>query len=267
MAPATPLTKHQIRANKARHRALKHQIQRAQRKAVDVGCVIHGNTYDWCYVDRLYSMVTRNLSVPVTLHVWTEHDRSVPPQYVKHCLEDWPGIAGPKKGWWYKMQMFDPRHHSGDLLYFDLDVVICNGIDWIMDHDTERFWTLRDFRYLQSPGFMRMNSSLMWWNVERMSHVWNRFLEVTPTVAQGRYHGDQDFLQEVIDHEQRRFFPDANFQSWRWSAWQGGMDFRERRYRAPGQPAQIKPGVSVLVFHGHPKPHEVNDPVVRQFWC
>lgn len=237
-----------------------------KRDHIDVACVIHGGAYDWCYVDRLYNMVTRNLSVPVTFHVWTEHDRLVPPQYVKHCLIDWPGISGPKKSWWYKMQMFDPQHHVGDLLYFDLDVVICNGLDWVLAHDTRYFWTLRDFRYLQTPSYNRMNSSMMWWNVSRMSQVWQRFEDMTPVVAQSRYHGDQDFLQEVIGADQLRFWPNSHFQSWRWSAWQGGMDFQTRRYRAPGQPGQIQPGVSVMVFHGHPKPHELKDPIVTQFW-
>lgn len=266
MAQSTALSKQEMRDAKARHRAQKHRPASVRRHGVHVGCVIHGKSYDWIYVERLRNMVSRNLSVPVTMHVWTEHDRSVSPCYVKHCLEEWPGISGPKQSWWYKMQMFDAKHFDGDLLYFDLDVVICNDLNWVLQYDTERFWTLRDFRYLQHDTHNRMNSSMMWWNVPRHQQVWEKFMHMTPSSAQQRYHGDQDFLQEAIDAQQRRFFPDGQIQSWRWSAWDGGMDFRTRRHRAPGTGTQINPGVSVLVFHGRPKPHEIRDPIIQQFW-
>lgn len=266
MAQSAAITKQQQREAKARHRAQKHAAPLPRRVSLDVGCVIHGDVYDWCYVDRLYSMVSRNLSIPVTLHVWTEHDRSVPPQYVKHCLEEWPGIRGPKKSWWYKMQMFNSNHFAGDLLYFDLDVIICGDISWVMDLPTSRFWALRDFRHLQRPT-SRVNSSMMWWNTTQFQWVWERFQTVGAGAAAQRWHGDQDFIQNEITGENLHLIPDGHAQSWRWSAWQGGMDWGTRRYRAPGTGTEIGAGVSVLVFHGHPKPHEIRDPVIAQLWC
>jgi len=233
---------------------------------VDVGCVIHGTGYDWCYVDTLLSMVQRNLSLPVTLHVWTEHDRSVPPHMIKHCLTEWPGLRGPKKSWWYKMQMFDPQHFQGDLLYFDLDVVICNDINWILDTDPAYFWTLRDFRRLQNPGYARMNSSVMWWNTQKFGWVWDRFQYLGAEEAARRYHGDQDFLQDTIVAE-RRWLPDSSVASWRWQIAEGGWNFQLRRPKQPGTGARIDPETSILVFHGHPKPHAVTDPLIKQLWC
>jgi hypothetical protein len=82
--------------------------QAAMTGTIDVACVIHGTKYDWCYVERLFNMVTRHSTRPIRFHVFTESDRSVPDYMVKHVLHDWPGIAGPKKSWWYKMQMFEP---------------------------------------------------------------------------------------------------------------------------------------------------------------
>lgn len=73
-------------------------------------CVIHGNLYDWIYVERLYNMLKANCSREIILHVFTESGRSVPAPYVKHELQEWPGIAGPKKSWWYKMQMFNSKN-------------------------------------------------------------------------------------------------------------------------------------------------------------
>jgi hypothetical protein len=124
---------------------------------IDCACVIHGSGYDWQYVEKLYNMLSRNLSAEVRLHVYTEHDRSVPPHMVKHILEDW-GISGPKRSWWYKMQLFNPAHFTGNLLYFDLDVVIANQLNWVRELSTDYLWTIRDFRYLQRRDTVTMNS-------------------------------------------------------------------------------------------------------------
>jgi len=57
---------------------------------------------------------------------------------IKHVLTEWPGVAGPKRSWWYKMQLFNNEHHQGDLLYFDLDTVIVRDISWIARLPTEK---------------------------------------------------------------------------------------------------------------------------------
>ena len=46
---------------------------------IDCACVIHGDVYSWKYVDVLYSMLSRNLSRPIRMHVYTEQHLEVPP--------------------------------------------------------------------------------------------------------------------------------------------------------------------------------------------
>jgi hypothetical protein len=233
---------------------------------IDCACVIHSSGYDWTYVEKLYNMLTRNLSTAVRMHVYTEHDRSVPPHMVKHILEDWPGIKGPKRSWWYKMQMFNPEHHQGNLLYFDLDCVIVRGIDWITELSTEKFWTIKDFKYLQNPNFSGMNSSVMWWNVNRFAHVWDTFKTQNLSATVKKYHGDQDYLNEVIGKD-RRYFDPRLIESYRWQAKDGGYNFTHRKANQPGAGTVITGDTTVLVFHGQPKPHEVNDPLIQQLWA
>jgi hypothetical protein len=232
---------------------------------INCACVIHGSRYNWTYVERLYNMLSRQISVGINFHVYTEHDRSVPPHMIKHCLEDWPGVQGPKKSWWHKMQLFNPEHFSGNLLYLDLDVVLFNSLNWVTQSNPDYFWTIRDFRHLQHPC-SKMNSSMMWWNVEKFSYVWHEFNRESREQIIKRYHGDQDYLDIAIQHQNKRFWPDQHFQSWRWQCQEGGYDFPRRRHRAPGTPAQVNPDASVIVFHGQPKPHEVNDPIVEAHW-
>ena len=233
----------------------------------DCACVIHGTGYDWTYVERLYNMLSLNLSGGIRFHVYTEADRPVPPHMIKHELKEWPGVSGPKKSWWYKMQLFDTRHHVGNLLYFDLDCVIIGDLQWLVDLPTQHFWSIRDFRYLQRQGHSGMNSSVMWWNTKQYAHVWDNFdrLDIDQTVR--RYPGDQDYLGAVIPNTELRYFDNQHLQSWRWQVAEGGYDFASRKPRQPGAVAQIDPSASILVFHGRPKPHECTaDPVIQRFW-
>jgi hypothetical protein len=233
----------------------------------DCACVIHGTGYEWIYVEKLYNMLKRNLPQGIRFHVYTEHDRPVPSHMIKHALKDWPGIGGPKRSWWYKMQLFNPEHHSGNLLYFDLDCVIISDLEWIPVLSTECFWTIRDFRYLQRQSYAGMNSSVMWWNVEKYAHVWHEFdkQDINRIVIQ--YPGDQDYLGAVIDPTQRRYFDPRHVQSWRWEVADGGYDFAGRKPKKPGSGAHIGDDVSILVFHGRPKPHECTAyPVIAGHW-
>lgn len=263
MVDPAPLTKEQKREAKAARQRRSGELPRV----VDVGCVIHGRVYDWCYVERLYNMVKRNLPTDMRFHVWTEHDRSVPPHMIKHCLEEWPGIVGPKQSWWYKLQMFDPQHHAGDLLYFDLDVVIVRDLSWIVQELTDKFWCLRDFRFLQNSRLQHnINSSIMWWNVPAWQSVWQEFTQ-RPALEWIRiYHGDQDLINASVPPARRQFFDQTRVASWRWQAHDGGWDFDRRCPRSPGTGTVLENGVSVLVFHGKPKPHQIDDAIVAQYW-
>jgi len=245
---------------------MKYKSDHGQRDHVDVACVIHGTAYDWIYVERLYNMVQRNLSLPVRFHVYTEHDRSVPPHMIKHCLENWENMTGPRKSWWHKLQLFNPEHFAGDLLYFDLDVVIVNDIQWIVSGSTDCFWGLRDFRYLQRAATNTINSSVMWFNVERFRALWQRLQTENIQEIARRMPGDQDYITRCLDINQVRFLPQNRIISWRWQALDGGYDFSIRRHRTPGRGTEIPNDASVLVFHGRPKPHQISDPLIRELW-
>lgn len=245
---------------KARLKALKES-------PIDCACVIHGTAYDWIYVDKLYSMLSRNFSQPLRLHVWTEASRPVPEPYIKHSLTDWPGIAGPRKSWWYKLQMFDPTHFQGRLLYFDLDVVIMSNLDWMLELDIEYFWAIRDFRHHFRGVWWSVNSSIMIWDTGRLAYVWQDFCTHNIQAITRQHAGDQDYLNRVIDNKVRRYLDSNKVRSWRWEIKDGGMDFKRRTYRRPDAGSIVPPDTAVMVFHGQPKPHELQDQVIVQNWC
>jgi hypothetical protein len=232
---------------------------------IDCACVIHGDAYDWTYVERLHSMLSRHLTPTVRLHVYTETSRAVPDTYIKHGLKDW-GISGPKRSWWYKMQLFNPEYHSGPLLYFDLDTVIVANIDWIWQNDPSCFWAVQDFKYLWRPGQTVINTSIMWWDTKKFSQVYEEFSKADLKQITKKYHGDQDYVDEIISVRQRRYFAIDRVKSWRWQCLNGGYNFKQRTYFEPNSGTTIPHKTSVLIFHGNPKPKNVQDPVIVEHW-
>ena len=237
-----------------------------QRSIVDCACVIHGDAYNWNYVDTLLSMLSRNLSYEIRMHVYTEDHRTVPSHMIKHVLTEWPGIKGSKKSWWYKMQLFDPAQYTGQLLYLDLDTVIVNNLDWIIKLNPECFWTIKDFKKLWDPKFQGINSSVMYWNTEKFAKIWEEFSKQDIPRLCAKYHGDQNYLSKVLKPNQRRFFPEKQALSWRWQALDGGMDPYKRTYYHPGLGTQFGPETSLLIFHGQPKPDQVQDHIIKSYW-
>jgi len=184
---------------------------------------------------------------------------------IKHCLTSW-GDLGNKRNWWYKMQLFNTEHHSGPLLYFDLDTVILQNIDWVVQSPLEYFWAIRDFKYLWKPTHYGINSSIMWWDTSKFGHVWSEFNQRDFKSILRKYHGDQDFITDAILQSERRLLDYNRIKSWRWQAFNGGYDFIGKTHHVPSAGTQIDSYTSVLVFHGHPKPDKISDLAITQHW-
>ena len=242
------------------------KIAADQTGSIDCACVIHGNGYDWIYVDRLYSMLTRHFTKGIRLHVYTEQSRSVPDHMIKHALNEWPGLSGRRRSWWYKMQLFNPDHYAGQLLYLDLDTVIVNNLDWILELDTRYFWSIRDFQSLWKPQFQGINSSLMYWNTVSFAKIWEDFSIQDINQIRKKYNGDQDYISDVLSATKRKFVDNTRVVSWRWQALDGGMNFQKRTHKIPGKGTEFDAKTSLLIFHGNPKPDQVTDPVVQSHW-
>lgn len=232
---------------------------------IDCACVIHGDAYSWTYVERLYNMLSRHITPGIRLHVYTEADRPVPAPMIKHALTDW-SISGPRRAWWYKMQLFNPEHHAGPLLYFDLDTVIVRNIDWIWQQPLRYFWAVRDFKYLWRPQDYRVNSSIMWWDTQRFESVWRAFQREDLRKIMSRNHGDQDYISNAVAESDRRLFDVERVVSWRWQCKDGGYNFSRKCYKTPGVGTRLNHRNSVIVFHGQPKPADLQDSIISAHW-
>jgi hypothetical protein len=200
------------------------------------------------------------------MHVWTEKEREVPDWVIKHDLVTWPGVDGPRKAWWYKLQMFDLRHCQDPLLYLDLDTVIVQNIDWVWQLDLRYFWTVMDFRRLWKPAQQRINSSMMLWNPRLYNWIWDDFCQQNRAEVFRNMPGDQDYLDRVIPRSHLRFFDQDSIKSWRWQIHDGGINLTTKKPVAPGSGAMMDAATAVVVFHGRPKPHQIQDSWLHQHW-
>lgn len=170
------------------------------------------------------------------------------------------------KGWWYKPYFFNPNFElQGNLLYLDLDVVICDSLDKFFSYKPDSFCIIRDFNRHQRPNWDRMNSSVFRITTGQQAHVYEKFIE-NPHGAR-RFHGDQDWIYNQVKSK-FHYWPDEWVQSYKWEM-RGKPEMTKlngkRNFKEIGEPT-VLPETSIAVFHGDPNPSECRDPWVIENW-
>ena len=192
-----------------------------------VWCVCLGDKYPSDYVYRLKNMVERHLTIPHEFKCVTDRDIDgvdcVPP------LTDWP------PSWWHKLTLFEMA--TGPSIYFDLDVVIVDSINYLENYANE---TLSAPANWGQSGHGGVQSSVMAW-----SGRWNKPFHVFDYDKDSkRLWGDQEFLTELVGDA---FVKIPYVCSYKYHC----------RARLPED-------ASVVCFHGKPDYPEVKDGWVRE---
>lgn len=229
---------------------------------ISVLCVRFGNRYGKEYVERLRNMVARHLTVPYEFYCLTDD---------QHSIEGVTSIYQPnaqyQKGWWHKVHMFDARLPlRGRILYFDLDVVIHNNIDKLAKIYPTEFMGIHDFNRKFYASWKYLNSSVMAWNHGTQHHIWEKFKE-NPKEAQ-KLQGDQDWIWKLCQN-QIKFWPKEWIQSYKWeirSREELVMLNGKRQFKEADHTVEVHPDCCVTVFHGDPKPQDVQDKFVVDNW-
>lgn len=162
------------------------------------------------------------------------------------------------KGWWAKIELFRPDIKE-DLLYFDLDTVITGDIREILAFRSRQIVMLTDF---WRPA--NLMSSIMFIPHAAKAAVWSAFFR------QPRYYinhckkpdcwGDQGFLQLVLGNTSRwqDVFPDW-FVSYKTHVVKYGESPWANKRHSIGD-GSLPADARVVVFHGNPRPRQVNEP-------
>jgi len=220
---------------------------------VNIVCVYWGNKYSIDYVNKLYSMVKRNLSMPFKFICYTNH----PSLKIIDDIETRKLPFNQYDGWWNKLTLFS---HEADLqgtcLYFDLDVVILDNIDdMALFGKEDTFGIINDF----NPNSKSFNSSIMKFNNITAEHIWKSFKNDETSMS--RNQGDQQVIS-LIMHESPhlKIMPDDWTFSYKW------YDREKPRIHQTEWSFSRRPLAKVAVFHGKPNPHESKQKWVEDNW-
>ena len=222
----------------------------------NVVCLYWGNKYKVEYVNILYNMTQRHLTVPHKFIIYTDHVKM-------HKIVKGDNVEVRKvpfhdyQGWWNKLTLFSPEANlEGDSLYFDLDVVITDNIDNFFTHEKDtKVVLMRDF----NPTTKGFNSSIMRFNNKYHSVIWEQYLKRRTEFNSS--HGDQEIISSLIkSHTDTISFPDEWTQSYKW------LNRKGDRYHISKQTYEQDPNAKVCVFHGNPNPAESTQEWVKELW-
>jgi hypothetical protein len=135
-------------------------------------CLKHGIKYGPEYVNTLYKMVKRNLTIPFEMVCLTDDPKGIDPG-IK--ILDLPSNL---EGWWCKPYMFSADLPiKGNILYMDLDVVIAGNLDKLFTFQPNNWCVIRDFTKVMRPQWKGYNSSVIRFKTGQLDHVWTRFIK------------------------------------------------------------------------------------------
>lgn len=158
---------------------------------INIACVYKDQKYSEDWVDRLYRGVERNITVDFNFHCISNRQtkyNTIPLQL-------------DSDGYWNKVELFRKDQFDGPVLYFDLDVVICNDITPMIKSctDSKLYMAEEPYRSIH-------NSSVMLWNQD-YSNLYDNYVsnqadvvkEYQDITRQGAL-GDQAYISENIEH-------------------------------------------------------------------
>jgi len=226
---------------------------------MNFACVFYGNKYKPIYVQNLYNMVNRHLTIPHKFICFTDHVKLN--KIIKGDIEFRPFKRHDFQGWFNKLQLFSPESElNGETLYTDLDIVILDNINCFADHGGQnKFVGMNDF----NPATKIFNSSIMKFNNNVCSDmIWNEYMKNRNYYK--KHPGDQNIISEIVLKDKNlknvNRFPDEWTQSYKW------YDRKGERYHKSKWTFEKAPTTKIAVFHGQPNPHESDQNWVKNNW-
>lgn len=213
----------------------------------NVICIKWGNKFGAEYVNRLYKMVQKNLSIPHRFVCFTDNSegllegievRELPP------YSDNPHIGD--KGW-RKLSLFNEQLADlrGIALFLDLDIVIRQSLDPFFEVEGD-FIICKDWDF---PNDIIGNSSVFRFEVGKHPDVLENFYKLGNEIRND-YKNEQAFLSYEMHRKGiLKYWDSAWCVSFKRSCLQ---PFPMNFFKMPNDPIEAK----IIVFHGRPTPEQ-----------
>ena len=214
---------------------------------VNIICMKWGNKFPANYVNRLYGMVERNLSLPFRFVCFTEDDNNIRNEVEIQPLPelDLPANA-PERGW-RKLTVFKENFGglSGKTLFLDLDVVIVDSLDKFFTYPGD-FLIAHDKK---NPKKIEGNSSVFRFEIGQYSQILSYFETNAEQVKQEVRHEQAYLSREIHKLGKLEYWPDEWVPSFKYRCCPSWL---KSWLQAPF----IPDGAKIILFHGLPNPPE-----------
>ena len=165
-----------------------------------------GDKFPAEYVNRLYGMVSRNLSMPFRFVCFTENSDNIRQEVEIQPLPelDLPANA-PERGW-RKLTVFRENFGglTGKTLFLDLDVVIVGNLDDFFTHPGE-FLIAHDKK---RPAKIEGNSSVFRFEIGKYPKILSYFEKNSEQVKQEVRHEQAYLSREIHKLCELEYWPD-----------------------------------------------------------
>lgn len=217
-------------------------------ETVTVVCLKWGDVYSPEYVNNLYSMVNRNISLPFRFICFTENS-----QDIREEVEIWPLPEFEEPPWeyarycpaWRKLALFKKglAGIQGKVLFLDLDVVVMNNIDCFFSFSDK----LAIIENWYQPGRLVGQASAICFTAGQEEFLLQHYLD-DPLQVLKSYRTEQAYITGHLGVERFDYFPEDWCISFKMHCMPSGL---ARFFSAKvTEPKKAK----VVVFHGRPNP-------------
>lgn len=205
-------------------------------------CMNWGNAYGADYVNRLYSMVARNITGEFRFVCYTEQRTGIRSEV--ECF-DCPqvDIPAPQRNLgWRKISLWNRELAglTGEVLFIDLDVVITSNIDHFFSFPGD-FCVIRNWT---QPEKMIGNTSVYRFRVGSHPYLLDDLLQ-NPTAILQQYPNSQTYISSTVSD--MTFWPDQWCRSFKVHCVPKGI---RRWFVEPALPT----GTKIVAFPGVPNP-------------
>lgn len=229
---------------------------------INIVCLKYGNLYDATYVNKLYNMVSRNLTLPYKFVCFTDEASGINLDVECRPLPNDSRFTG----WWWKPYIFSKNHFSDNdvNLFIDLDMVIVNDMEPLFTYSPGGIVGMRDVIATFHPGVKKLGSAVIRWQGD-YSSIWDKLVSNTGIMKTMR--GDQDWIWHLLK-DKMKLYPLEWIPSYKW-----GIRSKHDLVKQQGKfvfnsikNVEIPKEAIILAFHGTPNPEDVKDEVILRHW-
>jgi len=214
---------------------------------INIICMKWGNKFPAEYVNKLYAMVEKNLTIPFRFVCFTENGNGVRSEVEIQALPELKLSDNiPERGW-RKLTVFAENFGglSGQTLFLDLDVVIVDNMD-------DFFTVPGDFLIAhdkKNPKKREGNSSVFRFEIGKYPQILSYFEENFDQIKNEVRHEQAYLSREIHKLEALQFWNDDWVPSFKYRC---APSWIRSWFEAPSIPKDAK----IILFHGLPNPPE-----------